>query len=344
MGTRTLCLLFFAASLLLAAASCSDDLAPAAESQGKTPIDVANLQGEELEKYAYGCEYYAEDTTEKVETSAGEAYSAYVAELVSAMTDDAFMRKKSLSVDEPLVGVIKVKECGRYPEIAIYYDAEDKRPRCWRNGYANSCGWDVGRNVTMRFCAVPARLFNGIGKDYAVLLLHSQLKGPLRKSQGTYDYLNVVRIFMDAEDGKPEQRITITDYDKFSGRYRARTGNNSDIRPAGYVGKSNLELYFQHFPASWKGATLPNLGFEYAVFGSLYGFNDKYEGYIYVDDEDKNNSNAFELIQVKYSGGSFDKFVGVSGESWRHRDMFENMFKVDNNTLFRISKAPSWWY
>ncbi len=74
MRTRTLRLLFCAASLHFAAASCSDDLAPAAESQGKTPIDVANLQGEELEKYAYGCEYYAEDTTEKVETSASGAY------------------------------------------------------------------------------------------------------------------------------------------------------------------------------------------------------------------------------------------------------------------------------
>ncbi len=278
MRTRSLYPLLFAASLPFAAASCSDDLAPATESQGKTPVDVASLQGEELEKYAYGCEYYAEDTTEKVETSASEAYSAYVAELAAKSQET--VGNKSLSVDEPLVGVVKVKECGRYPEIAIYYDAEGKRPRCWRNGYANSCGWDVGRNVTMRFCAVPARLFNGIGKDYAVLLLHSQLKGPLRKSQGSYDFLNVLRIFMDAEDSKPEQRITITEYDKTLGRYRTRMGNDSDISPAGYVGKSNLELYFQHFPASWKGASLPNLGFEYAVFGSLYGFNDKYEGYI----------------------------------------------------------------
>ncbi len=44
MRTRTLCLLFFAASLLFAAASCSDNLTLAAESQGKSPIDVANLR------------------------------------------------------------------------------------------------------------------------------------------------------------------------------------------------------------------------------------------------------------------------------------------------------------
>ncbi len=82
----------------------------------QNPIDVASLQGEELEKYAYGCEYYAEDTTEKVETSASEAYSAYVAEL-AAKSQEA-VGNKSLSVDEPFKSEWND---GRLPNLGFDY-------------------------------------------------------------------------------------------------------------------------------------------------------------------------------------------------------------------------------
>lgn len=337
MRTRALCLSSFAASLLFAAASCSDDLSPAAESQAKTPIDVANLQGEELEKYAYGCEYYAEDTSEKVETSASEAYCAYVAELAAKSLEA--VGNKSLGSSDPLVGVIKVNTCGKYTQVDIYYDTEDKKPRNWRNGYANKCAWDVGNNVVMRFCAVPASLFKGIGKDYAVVLFHQELKGPIRKSKGTYDKLQVLRIVMDSEDRNTRREITITNWNLRMGRYEKRRGENSDIMPTRYLDNRDFRLFLQHFPARWNDGRLPYLGFEYAVFGSLHGENSENQGVIYVDDEDKHNANEFDVIEVEYRDEQFDAFKDWRGESWRFGGMYEGIVNVDKNTTFRISKA-----
>lgn len=315
--------------------SCSDEaLTDSVESQ-RTPIAESELSGEELDKYAYGCEYYAEDTIGKIETEAKPAYFAFAETL---MNESLAAVNKSLSVDEPMVGVVKMATCGKYDEVEIFFDAEDRRPKCYKTGYASGCSWDAKHNVWMRFCVVPASLFKGIGKDYAVLLFTDEIKGPLVYQNGSYSNQRVLRVHLDAEDNKTESGIKITKYDGTS-----RVGTNSDIIPNSYDSRKNLNLFFQHFPASWKGNSLPNLGFEYAVFGTLYGSGERVCGSIYFDTEDKNTANSFTLLQLKRKGNNgFDSFTDdtKSGQDWKGRGVYEGLMEVGGNAAFYISKAP----
>lgn len=326
--------LFFVSVCLFC--SCSDEMPADADSSQKTPLSEAELSGEELDKYAYGCEYYAKDTIGKVETVANADYLAFAETL---MNESLASVNKSLSVDEPMVGVVKMKTCGKYDEVDILFDAEDHRPKCKKTGYASGSSWTSKHNVWMRFCVVPASLFNGIGKDYAVLLLTDEIKGPLVYQRSSYSDQRVLRVRLDAEDNKAESGIKIIRSDGSS-----RSGYNSDITPNRYDKNKNLTLFFQHFSASWKTGSLPQLGFEYAVFGTLYGKDTDVWGSYVIDTEDKNSANGFVKIQVKWTGdGGFGKFAedSMTGVDYLNGGIYEGIMEVNNNATLYISKAPN---
>lgn len=320
----------------LLASSCSDDAVP---SPGQmTPIDVSELQGEELDKYAFGCEYFAEDTSIKVETSAPYEYIEFAsrAAIEFAQVGNKSTSKSNTSLSTSnLVGVIKVESCGDYPEIDVYFDAEDRKPNNWSSGYVrNKVSWSIGNNVWMRFCVVPAEKFVGIGKDYAVLLLTDEVKGPMYKSYGSYDRQKILRIRLDADDGKPIGDL----------KYIPGAGINAtrEFLPNNYDKNNNLTLYLQHFKKEWNSGTLPDLKFEYAVFGSLYGGDEKYEGKARFDTEDKKNSNAFDLLELSYTGlGGYEKLNEVKPSDQKRIGEYNGIVLINKNATFTISKAPS---
>lgn len=323
-----------ALSLFFLMAACSDDFGTGQDSAAKTPIDVADLQGEELDKYAYGCEYYAEDTISKVETSANDAYRNYAAEMaadfLSGLMAEAGTGNKSISSGPPMVGVLKVKTCGRYREVEILFDTEDRRTKNDVRGF--SVDWSVSRrsNAHLRFCVVPAHLFDGIGQDYAVLLLHPQIKTPRHESRYSVDAQTVLRIRLDAEDKRPLGKVVVKEPNG-----RGEEVSSTEVLPNFYDSGNNLTLYLQHIPQKWNVGVLPSLGFDYAVFGTL---SNKPQGNIMLDCEDHSNNNGFDVISAWWTGsGGFADFSQMSGTNIRHKGTYRGIVNVDDNVRFFFS-------
>ncbi|MGN0028246.1 MAG: hypothetical protein ACI35Q_00695 [Marinilabiliaceae bacterium] len=88
--------------------------------------ESSDFSEEQIEKVAYGCGTYTDwdETGEKVETTATDEYVAMLRERLATERKASVNKSTAL---EQMVGVVKDKTCGKYDEVRIYYDSEDKR-------------------------------------------------------------------------------------------------------------------------------------------------------------------------------------------------------------------------
>ena len=304
----------------LATSSCTDESQSVYEASG-----LSNLNEEQMEKVAYGCTSYtaADDGDEKVETSATEEYIDMLRERISEA--EAESGNKAVATSQ-YVGVIKDQTCGKYDEIRIYYDCEDKRNKTKSGGFVG--GWHVTHNITMRFWMVPANLFKRTKNYYAVMNFSPDTY--FQNDKGHRD-VGLLHVYMDAEDSNSGTDIFYTK----NGGMEERDKYGFHSHKARVEGNGNLSFQLFYFkPNDNSTENYPDLGFDYGVFGLLYPEDkeNKYrQGYVYSDDEDKNNGDYMrQVVDKEYTNLKDADEVGAYD--------FYGIIKVDGNTTFHIAK------
>ena len=173
--------------------SCSD------KENDFVDAEAQDFSEEQIEKVAYGCGTYADwdEEGEKEETTASDEYLAMLKERLARERNAGGNKSVAL---EQMVGVVKDKTCGKYDEVRIYYDSEDKKPN-YKASHGYRGDWVSYHNLTMYFCLVPARLFHSTKDNYGVMNFSNYnhfLDDP--------NFQKVARIdgYMDAEDSRNE--------------------------------------------------------------------------------------------------------------------------------------------
>ena len=300
----------FAATAITSCSDREDDI---------VSTENSDFSEEQIEKVAYGCGTYAdwEETDEKVETTATEEYVAMLKERLG--TERKASGNKSTAMEQ-MVGVVKDKTCGKYDEVRIYYDCQDRSSNdTYSHGYIG--GWKVTQNITMYFCLVPARLFHNTGDYYGVMNFSTDLH-----FVNDWNFTKVGRIdgYMDAEDSKCG-----------SAMYYTKHGQKEvDVRYSSYVGNTQLvgngNLYFEMFTFAADGSNndYPDLGFDYGVFGMFNGGWSANQGKVHSDDEDKHNANS---AYFTYQG---EKTSIYNRSHWK-------IVKISKNTDFHIARIKT---
>lgn len=228
------------------------------------------------------------------------------------------------------VGVVKDQTCGKYDEIRIYYDCEDKRNHTKSGGFVG--GWHITHNITMRFCMVPANLFKRTKNYYAVMNFSPDTHF---QNDERHKDVGLLHVYMDAEDSDSGTDIF---YTKNGGREeRDKYGFYS--HKARVEGDGNLSFQLFYFkPNNNSTESYPDLGFDYGVFGVLYPENKENEhrqGYVYSDDEDKNNGNLIDAYVDRTNTDTRDSNTDMRGQN------FYGIIQVDGNTTFHIAKIST---
>lgn len=280
-------------------------------------------------KVAYGCTSYtaADDGDEKVETSATEEYIDMLRERIRE--EETASGNKAVAATQ-YVGVVKDQTCGKYDEIRIYYDCEDKRNHTKSGGFVG--GWHITHNITMRFCMVPANLFKRTKNYYAVMNFSPDTH--FQNDEGHKD-VGLLRVYMDAEDNDSGTSIFYTRH----GGNEIKDTYGIHAHNARVAGKGNLNFQMFYFkPNNNSTESYPDLGFDYGVFGVLYPENKENghrQGYVYSDDEDKNNGNLIDAYVDRTNTDTRDSNTDMRGQN------FYGIIQVDSNTTFHIAKIST---
>jgi len=194
------------------------------------------------------------------------------------------------------VGVLSNdRTCGTYSNVygVIEYgeDLEDNKPR---SGYNNNTGslnisgmqFDSHKNATWYVCIVDGANFVKLNKPYAVFAL---------SPQQFLNQSNHVNLSTDDED-------VATRYDSNSNHYISPTlgfmpsNGGLPVQPGSYSNRkesyTNFQLYYFEKNSS-SSAKLPNLGFNYSVFGN-FGDTTKQNSF-YFDLEDSNCDSGWSI-------------------------------------------------
>lgn len=284
-----------------------------------------SLSLEQLEKIAYGCDSYVYDidSDEKVETSASDEYMALIEERMDSLISNA-VKPSHLkgTVSNRYVGVIKDGTCGNYEEVLIKYDCEDGRKNETKAyDYAKQLGWvKSDGNLEMRFCKVPAELFKHIGQHYAVVNFTNEIKTD-EIVNGNRIAMKAIMLHMDAEDDDSKYTsIYDNGVKKYGLGLTSLTGNTH----------VNLDLNLLYYSDEHKGNVLPDLGFDYGVFGQL---NNCEIGTIFSDDEDRNNANVARLYNVS----PYESYKADNYQKLTKNRIYNGIFKMTENTTLYIS-------
>lgn len=306
-------------SLLFFLVSCSDD----AETFSTATFESQEMSDEILEKIAYGCDSYFDQelSGRKNETSASDEYIALLEQRLSQ-----FVANKSITAsDNNMVGVIKsdkVKGCGKYKEVEVYYDCQDHSANNTEaKGYHGL--WTVTQNIVMRFCVVPAKLFKQIDVAYGVVDFSNA-----SYIWGDSNFEDIARydVHMDAEDEHTQTAVKSKEY--------GESWINGSVGSMSVDRNKNLDFrLFVFKPMSGRQKTFPKLGFEYGVFGNIYFYSsNKYSddeyGLVFSDDEDHSNANFI---------CAYNRDLG----QYKTRVSNVNLYDVihqDRNTRFYMSK------
>lgn len=191
------------------------------------------------------------------------------------------------------VGVISATgKCPRkeeFGEIRFYMDCEDNNPDTKymkeEEGCYKSKGLEVDKykNVTWVVCIVDANKyqFRNMKYGYAIFdLSHIQ-------------YLNgAAEVFVHCDD---EDRNNQTRY--LSGSYGFERNSSSSYWPT-QIKRGNTEFWLYYFaPDTKSNYKLPNLGFEYDVFGNFDCCSYKEQNILRTDSEDNNCNNYWEICE-----------------------------------------------
>ncbi|MCQ2202984.1 MAG: hypothetical protein MJZ15_00930 [Bacteroidales bacterium] len=303
------------ASVMLSCSSEADEL-------NVVSSEPEEMTEEMLEKIAYGCDSYLYEnpTDQKVETSASDEYLAFLRARCSRAN------KSIVAADDNMIGVIKsdkIYGCGKYKEVEVYYDCEDSGNNNKSKGYHGS--WSVSHNLTMRFCIVPANLFEQVDVAYGVVDFSS---APYLCGDSNYEDIVRVDVRMDSDDShNPQTCIMSKEY--------GASWVNGNVGSVQVYGNKNLQFRLFIFkPKSGKQKKFPRLGFEYGVLGNVYSHSkDDYDkdeyGYVYSDDEDSNNANGLWVYDK--DSGRYDTYV--------YNKNVYGVIHQDKNTRFYLSKV-----
>ena len=306
---------------------------------------ASTLEGEEIDKYLHDDTYcVALDDTAKTETIASDAYIEYAKNYwqfkeggnkaaLRSIHEGTFTSVGVVPVNSP--GSADGRICGGYTLVEVIYDTEDNN-NCSKHIEGDQIYWkaESSNNVTMRFCEVPSVLFHRYYDDYAVLAMDENIQLDYNTPEKIEGYmllhqLKFMDIEMDAEDKNP--CTSVVGYDKRKIPFNIVINN-----------KGNLRLSFLVFMAeSGKYARpMPDLGFEYAVFGKLRDM--QYEG-IVVDDEDRNNANNQHIYNPKLLDRT-PKVLITKNQSvdFKYIEDYKTMVEQDKNTLFHFSIIKRW--
>lgn len=197
------------------------------------------------------------------------------------------------------VGVVSNdKTCGTssnvYGVIQYFEDLEDNKPQ---SGYRNETGtltvdgmsFNAQKNATWYVCIVDGSNFVALSKPYAIFALSANtfLNGS-----------NHIALSIDDEDGTPNYNGYATPTLEFN-----PSVNGLPVQDGSYYNGSNgrttytnYQLYY--FEGKPTSAKLPNLGFNYSVFGN-FGDRSKQNAF-YFDAEDGNCNTSW---YITYSDG-----------------------------------------
>ena len=209
------------------------------------------------------------------------------------------------AANNEIFGVFKDGSCGTYRELDIKMDCEDNNQASMKKGYTGSTVVDNLGDIYYKFCLVNDRKnFPNISTgNYAVLSLDRR-----QSTNGTdisfdryfdnEDHDNGNSVFVNGE----QQTLP---YDSFPG---VNISKNSTL---------SFLLMLKNSSGPAKPPVLAGVP-SYGVIGS---FGEK-KGYIYSDDEDYRNANAF------YSNTASESSV------W-----FKGVMEFGKNTTIRVTKA-----
>ncbi|MBE6340948.1 MAG: hypothetical protein E7069_09495 [Bacteroidales bacterium] len=337
----------------LLATACSEEI-----DMTEQTSETITYSDAELEKIAYGCDYYLdEDKNTKVETRATDEYLEFISESLK-QTQSSLKAKplptKEASDETTYVGVIMRKTCGKYNTIKIYYDSEDKDTRKDTKGDTGSWGYDGHRNLNMYFCRVPFNDFpiNVGNNGYALLRLSTK---PLTFNNNRNDYTYILSVHMDAEDKHEATSLSMTDY---KGTPITTTWENdpdyADARKLLTVSKYgdlNFDLIYMGYYNEEKpqGYSFPDYGFDYSVFGYVTspGTPDKnsdYRGYIYTDDEDKNNGNHIILKRQNNNTGKEEDICDINDPEAYKKYINYGLVDINFRHIIEYSKSGTMFY
>ncbi|HAF27772.1 MAG TPA: hypothetical protein DCG75_01880 [Bacteroidales bacterium] len=281
-GFGILALLFFS--------SCEKkDIVP--ESQEENNITAAIEKIETV--YTEGCEKIEvfDPNYVKVETDAPDELKRSILETI----EKTYTKTEVLKNNGNRVGVFRNGSCGVHSYLEIYMDSEDDGCTSNQSGWVGSSyiHWNHNKNISLLFCVVDGAYFTRTNVDYAILNLSS--------STNWGDAEGLMR-YIDNEDDSNDNQ-TYLDGQSISGWFGLSYFS------------SNTRLHFYYYKQTTTTNSFPYLGISYGTLGR-YG---SYQGWIYSDDEDKNNANSAYYYSSYYANpiptGNVPNIMDVGGNT-----------------------------
>lgn len=287
------------------------------------------LQGSEMDLAELNRQYELSKTTEvvaeeddslKIETRADESeiqssMQEYVTELMNqSSTAKEKVMRSAYGTPGDLVGVLKVGSCGRYKELHITLDCEDKRGSSKTTGNVGTTFSDGSQNINFHFCLTEANRFYPGG----VLLIDNI-------DYGT-PYINTVMDVIvrhhDTEDSDSRNSCPIANHIKYNSLENISNGLTK-ITPSDAI----LAWAFPR-PGDFIYPSVPPPFPVIGPTGIQYGLLVKEHsstGTIFCDDEDKSNKNWAK----EYSGDVFKRDI-------TERSPYSVM-ALDGNTTYYVA-------
>lgn len=233
-----------------------------------------------------------DEDSAKIETIAdAETIQATMDEYVTQLMNNPAIAKQKVmrtlySTTCDVVGVFKVGSCGIYKELELNMDAEDTRQDSRKIGNTGDSYVDGNGNIRFKFCLTEASQFYPGG---VFLLDHIDYAPSYGGSwNGT---MQVVVRYHDCDDKHTKNKVVTcgdTRYNDIKKLSKGFTQINTNAAlawafPSQFKVPSVCSAYFG--PKSLKN------------YGVLSGSTISRTGQLYVDDEDKNNTNWAKLYQ-----------------------------------------------
>lgn len=313
---------------ILAAFSCNDNITSDIE-------DVEESISEDVETLADGT-VFPKESIEEIE-----------ARIHRQLQNHRIMKKAAYWSNKPhFVGVLSTKEsCPGGQYIEYYMDCQDDEPakndKCDTKFLHNDYGCykpkgvtiDRNGNVKWTICIVDANKyqFRSMKYGYAIFdLSHIQ-------------YLNEAgELFVHSDD---EDKNNANRY--LSPSYGFEKNTSSDYLPT-QKSMRNTEFWLYYFaPAPNSKYKLPNLGFEYEVFGNFECCNNKNQNVLITDSEDHKCNNYLEYYLPQSGYPKKDGQLGVDYFYCPENKTFNNKRVIKNtgsHIYFAIQSSKVYRY
>ena len=228
------------------------------------------------------------------------------------------------------VGVIP--NSGKCPigvnEIRYHEDLENNDP-CTRYMYNNAGCFKseglkvVGGDIDWVVCIVDGNQykFNKIAKGYAIFDLS------LPQYYDNYNNSTSVYIYLDDEDSRNKNMFHNPSY----GFFRNTAPGGLPLQ----VNQPNTEFWFCYFTGGNYNARLPELGFEYSVFGNFDCCSWVNQNEIIADQEDSNNRSFIKVHNQGTNSYTLSHNQVVDNESFILRYLGNIMYYIQNAAPYK---------